>query len=525
MDPLRARGMRCEELFGEDLCSLAMCAVRSASCPAFGVSSRDGRLECRIIPGEDGILGAVVRLNVRDRAFRRAMRDLAFQRRLTGLVEQDPGTLMLVLDGDGRVLRANGAAGDLFRGSPVGRYAWEMGSPHQAATLREAISKGDGTVHLTCPTRDRVRHLVVRIRSMGSGDGARTLVLWGHDVTELIQARDEADVFRSALDQFSQSVCITNPLGAITYVNRAFEEMYGYTQQEALGKNPRILNPGLQVYLDHGISQEDYRRRFQGMWDMVLDPSVGRWEGEVINRRKDGSLVWVQLIVSAIRGRDGDLKAIMGIPVDLTAQRERAEQLLLEAYRAIVLIGEMRDEETGEHLIRIGSYCRILGEAMGLSDRVCRDLEIFSQFHDIGKVGIPDSILLAPRKLDPHEFELMKRHTIMGYQILKGKGSLAMGAEIALNHHERWDGSGYPQGLEGERIPLSARITAVADVYDALRSRRPYKEPIEHREVVDYILRGSGSQFDPRVVEAFNAVHLEMAEVFRLTQSIPVERG
>lgn len=186
VDPLRARGMRCEELFGEDLCSLAMCAVRSASCPAFGVSSRDGRLECRIIPGEDGILGAVVRLNVRDRAFRRAMRDLAFQRRLTGLVEQDPGTLMLVLDGDGRVLRANGAAGDLFRGSPVGRYAWEMGPPPSGGHPQGGHLQGGryGPPHL--PDKGPGA-------PPGGPDKIHGLRGWGQDPGPLGARRDGAD--------------------------------------------------------------------------------------------------------------------------------------------------------------------------------------------------------------------------------------------------------------------------------------------------------------------------------------------
>ncbi|MEX2444071.1 MAG: HD domain-containing phosphohydrolase [Alkalispirochaeta sp.] len=130
-------------------------------------------------------------------------------------------------------------------------------------------------------------------------------------------------------------------------------------------------------------------------------------------------------------------------------------------------------------------------------------IQLFSPLHDIGKVGIPDQILLAPRKLTDEEFDIMRTHTTLGYQILAGRSTLEMAAEIARFHHERYDGGGYPEGVGGGTIPIAARITALADVYDALTSQRPYKQPWSHEDTRELIQSEAGSHFDPLIVEAF----------------------
>jgi PAS domain S-box-containing protein len=517
-------GWICQDLFGAELCNTILCPAsgKGMACPAFSVSRLDGSVECRSIFAPSGdFAGVLVSFSRKDREFRRALTDLSFQRRLLQALTDDPFVVFLLLDRSGRVLYGNQPAKGLFpRGE--GGYIWEMVTQDHVQALRDLLPSG-GSIAAKAFRGEDLRHLLLRIVPISGGRTGEAFIAFGHDITDLVMARQRADIFRSALDQFAESVCITDPSGAITYVNRAFEEMYGYTLREALGKNPRILNPGPGIYEEHGISIDEYEEIFRGLWRAILDPTVGRWEGDLINRRKDGSILWVRLIVSAIRDGEGNLAAFLAIPVDLTDRKSKEDEVLLEAYRAITLTAEMRDEETGEHLIRIGSYCRLLAETMGMPNKFCRDLEIFAPFHDIGKVGIPDSILLAPRRLDPGEFDLMKTHTVMGYNILKGKKSLAMAAEIALYHHERWDGTGYPYGLKETEIPLSARITAVADVYDALRSRRPYKGPMEHRRVVDYITANSGVHFDPSVVRAFLDVHLEMDEVFKQNGGVEVK--
>ena len=156
---------------------------------------------------------------------------------------------------------------------------------------------------------------------------------------------------------------------------------------------------------------------------------------------------------------------------------------------------------------RVGLFAKLLARELGMKEKYCNDIEIFAPMHDIGKVGILDSILLAPRKLSPEEFEIMKTHTTLGHNIVKGKAEFEMAAAITLCHHERFDGTGYPNGLSGKHIPQSAQITAISDVYDALRSKRSYKEPWSHEKAIAQIMASSGTHFDPDIVQHF--LHLE----------------
>lgn len=168
---------------------------------------------------------------------------------------------------------------------------------------------------------------------------------------------------------------------------------------------------------------------------------------------------------------------------------------------------EYRDPETGAHILRMAHYSRQIGTRLGLPEAELDLLLDAAPMHDIGKVGTPDHILLKPGKLDEAEFAIMKQHAVIGWQILQGRSSsnklLQMAAEIALAHHEKFDGSGYPNGLKGEAIPLIGRIVAVADVFDALTSARPYKAAWELDRARDHIRACSGSHFDPACVEAF----------------------
>lgn len=185
------------------------------------------------------------------------------------------------------------------------------------------------------------------------------------------------------------------------------------------------------------------------------------------------------------------------------------EQILAREKETIIRLakaGEYRDEGTGNHVIRMAKYARQIAEATGnLSQKECNDLEYAAPMHDIGKIGIPDGVLLKPGKFAPDEWSVMKRHTTIGHAILSDSQSTYMqiGAIIALNHHERFDGKGYPNGLSGEDIPLIARVVAVADVFDALVSARPYKPAWSTEDAISYIEQQAGTQFDPICVTAF----------------------
>ena len=179
----------------------------------------------------------------------------------------------------------------------------------------------------------------------------------------------------------------------------------------------------------------------------------------------------------------------------------REHETLLRLAKA----GEYRDEVTGNHVVRMARYSREIAEALGLSEKECDEIEYAAPMHDIGKIGIQDTILLKPGKFEQQEWKTMQQHTIIGHSILSNSQSryIQTGSIIALNHHERFDGSGYPNGISGKDIPLVARIVSVADVYDALVSTRPYKQPWAAKDAQDYLHKHVGTQFDPICVEAF----------------------
>lgn len=207
----------------------------------------------------------------------------------------------------------------------------------------------------------------------------------------------------------------------------------------------------------------------------------------------------------------GDFLANHNRTLDEQVKQRTAQ--LEEAYRDTILVlvraAEHKDQETGRHVRRISHYCRMLTEVMKLPADFRDAIYLASPMHDIGKIGISDHVLLKPGGLTSEEWSIMRTHCALGARILANGSSpyTRMGAEIALNHHERWDGSGYPNGLKGEAIPLAARTMQICDVYDALRSRRPYKQPIDHARTIEIITHGDGrtqpEHFDPAVLACF----------------------
>ena len=192
--------------------------------------------------------------------------------------------------------------------------------------------------------------------------------------------------------------------------------------------------------------------------------------------------------------------------------RERTEELRetqLEVIQRLGQAAESRDEDTGQHIDRIGRMCERLGRAAGMPEADAEMLRHASAMHDVGKIGIPDRVLLKPGRLDEDEWRIMRTHPAIGGDILAGSRwpVVQMGETIARTHHERWDGAGYPAGLKGEEIPLVGRIVAICDVFDALLSERPYKQAWPLSDALEEIRSQSGRHFDPRLVELF----MEMA--------------
>jgi len=201
----------------------------------------------------------------------------------------------------------------------------------------------------------------------------------------------------------------------------------------------------------------------------------------------------------------------------------------LEIVQRLGLAAEYKDNETGLHVIRMSHFARILGIAAGMTENEADDLLHAAPMHDVGKIGIPDRILQKPGPLDADEWKIMQSHVTIGAEIIgeHAGGMLALARSIALTHHEKYDGSGYPHGLAGEQIPLVGRITAIADVFDALTSERPYKKAWSEQEAIDFLHQQKGRHFDPQLVDLFTGkmpaireIRLRWAET---AQSVKVE--
>lgn len=243
----------------------------------------------------------------------------------------------------------------------------------------------------------------------------------------------------------------------------------------------------------------------------------------------------IDRVVEGLRAGADDFLSKPYHPDELRVRLRTAERILSLESRDVLLFAlakltESRDNDTGMHLDRIREYCRILAQELSSWDSYRDEIDgeyiqllyLTSPLHDIGKVGIPDSVLLKPGPLTPDEFEVMKQHTTIGGQTLQAVTQahpearyLAMARDIAYTHHERFDGAGYPFGLCAKEIPLCGRVTALADVYDALTSRRVYKAKMSHSEAREVILEGSGTHFDPDIVQAFLKREFEIVRVAR----------
>ena len=213
-------------------------------------------------------------------------------------------------------------------------------------------------------------------------------------------------------------------------------------------------------------------------------------------------------------------KEVQKKTLDLQLRAADLQEGYLETIFTMTRAAELKDEDTGAHVKRISYYSRELAKILGMDEKFIDTIFYASPMHDIGKIGIPDCILLKPCGFVADEWKIMQEHPAMGEKILGDSKSfyLKMGSEIALNHHERWDGSGYPNGIKGEDIPFCARIMNICDIYDALRSKRPYKPAFDHQKTLEIIIYGDSrtqpKHFDPLILDVFKRNHQLFCDIF-----------
>lgn len=532
----------------------------------------------------------------------------------------------------------------------MGRTPQFLHSPEDWESIRmavdEAFARGETSMNEVQHVRKSGERfwaelkLVPTFGESGQFEGAIAMF---RDVTARRESEAAIRKLSRVVEQSPASVVITDRDGAIEYVNPAFEELTGFTKEEALGLNPRILKSG-----------ETVLATYDDLWAAITAGKV--WRGELCNRKKNGELFWEYATITGVANDLGEIIGYSAVKVDIT-HRKRAEQALQESmqllersqsvarlgsyvldipgdrwhgskvldevfgiqdesfpktvstwlqivhpeerhhmldyfqrhvlqernpfdkqYRIVrqsdgserrvhgrgelrfddlgnpvqmigviqditdqnrmgqeladarfevvqrlALATEYRDSDTGAHIQRIGRYCEILGDAAGLSPHDCETLKWASTLHDIGKLAIPDSILLKPGKLSEDEVAIMRTHTTIGSNMLSGGSHelLRLAETIASTHHERWDGTGYPNGLAGEQIPLAGRICAISDVFDALTSERPYKRAWPVEQAFAEIVNGAGTQFDPNLVELFLACADKILKVVALHSDVP----
>jgi len=321
------------------------------------------------------------------------------------------------------------------------------------------------------------------------------LLMLEHKISKKISNNIQLlDEYKNAVDR-SSIVSKTDIKGIITYVNDSFCNISGYSYNELIKKPHNIVR-------HKDMSAE----AFKDMWEKLLKKEP--WSGIVKNRKKDGSFYWVEATINPILNEDGSVEEYIAIRNDITdtiVLHEEIEKTQEDLIIRMGEIGETRSRETGFHVRRVAKYSEILAKYYGLNVEEVLYLVNASPMHDIGKVGIPDHILNKEDKLTKEEWCIMQTHSEIGYDIFKDtdKPLLKAAAIISYQHHEKFDGSGYPQGLIGENIHIYGRITAVADVFDALGSDRPYKKAWRNEDIFVVLKEESGKHFDPKLIDIF----------------------
>ncbi len=311
--------------------------------------------------------------------------------------------------------------------------------------------------------------------------------------------RSTNELLQALINAAPLAIDILDTQGRVKLWSPAAERLFGWKADEIIGRPLPSIPEAMKSRTHEQVDNELRGMTFFGL--------------ETHRMRKDGSLVDVQLWTSPLHDSDGEIIGSVGILADIT-ERKKAEQQI-QALNAELLIAydetlegwaralDLRDQNTEDHSVRVMDLTLDLARSLGIPEHDLVHVRRGALLHDIGKMGVPDAILLKPGPLTEEEWQVMRLHPVFAYDLLSNIPFLRPALDIPFCHHEKWDGSGYPQGLSGKRIPLAARIFTLVDVWDALSSDRPYRKKWEKEKVVDYIRKEAGTRFDPEITDLF----------------------
>lgn len=312
-------------------------------------------------------------------------------------------------------------------------------------------------------------------------------------VSDLNESIRTVNAYKEAIDE--SNIILRMDLNKnITYANEAFYNISGFTKDELIGKNYFIFE-----YIN-------LLKQKKSKADEMFDEKI--WKGENSYLNKNKQIFHLNMTIFPLKDKENRVIEYMAISHDIT-EIENLHDELEDTQREIIYklgeIGETRSSETGYHVKRVAEYSKLLAQKSGLDYKDVNILFMASPMHDIGKIGIPDAILNKPGKLTAEEWEIMKTHTQIGFNILKNskRETLKAAGIVSYTHHERWDGTGYPLGLKGEKIHIFGRITAIADVFDALSSERVYKKAWSIEKILELFDEEKGKHFDPNLINIF----------------------
>jgi putative two-component system response regulator len=448
--------------------------------------------------------------------------------------------MLFILDEQGNIIHANKTVFDRLGYTEAELYGNTVLKVHPENRRDEALANVIEMLQGTreyCPVplvaKDGSTIAVETRVKNGEWDGKPVLFGVCKDISELKASEEK---FSKAFHNSGALMAITRLSDAVFIdVNPAFCDNLGYSPEEIIGNTSDNLHlfkdPNLREKLIESLKLTHSLRNVEAtMLTKNGSTITGLFNADLIYLENELCFMTSMIDISErvlkedkFKTYNKQLEGIVSVKVKEIAEAQ------LATITALSNITESRDTDTGSHVERLKEGCRIIAENLSthteykeiITHEFISKIQYASVVHDIGKVGIKDSILLKPGKLTFEEFEEIKQHPVIGANVLKlvhktypGNAYIEMGIEIAESHHEKWDGTGYPYHLSGDKIPLSAQILAICDVYDALRSKRPYKEPLNHQDSLKELLLGKGKHFNPIIVDTFMLCENEFEQVY-----------